>query len=72
MMMMQLRIDALGRGSGTTKEEVDETLHSNMLHLYNEVYHTAKEYNVEGDLMAGANIVGFVRVAAAALRQGAV
>ena len=55
-----------------TMEELDESLESNMLGLYKEVSKAAEEHNVTGDLMAGANIVGFVRVAAAALRQGAV
>lgn len=52
--------------------ELNESLDSFMSNLYQEVSTTASEFNVAGDLMAGANIAGFMKVAQAALRQGAV
>ena len=34
--------------------------------------HATHRYNMKGDLMAGANIYGFLRVANAMVKQGAV
>ncbi len=55
-----------------TSEEVDAKLHQIMQGIYNESYKAAKEYGMEGDLIAGANIAGFIKVADAMLAQGAV
>ena len=55
-----------------TSEEVDAKLHQIMKGIYEESYKAAKEYGVEGDLIAGANIAGFIKVADAMLAQGAV
>ncbi len=53
-------------------EEVDEKLHGIMTTIYNNVSSAAKEYGMEDDLIAGANIAGFLKVAEAMLAQGIV
>ena len=55
-----------------TAEEVDAKLQQIMKGIYEESYKAAKDYGMEGDLIAGANIAGFVKVADAMLAQGAV
>ncbi len=55
-----------------TAEEVDQKLKQIMKGIYEESYKAAKEYGMEGDLIAGANISGFLKVADAMLAQGAV
>ena len=51
-------------------EEVDEKLHNIMVNIYNNCAQAAKEYGMEGNLMAGANIAGFLKVAEAMMAQG--
>ncbi len=53
-----------------TAEEVDAKLHQIMKGIYDESLKAAKTYGMEGDLIAGANIAGFVKVADAMLAQG--
>lgn len=53
-----------------TFEEVDEKLHNIMINIYNNAASAAKEYGCEGNLVAGANIAGFIKVADAMLAQG--
>ncbi|NCB62231.1 MAG: NADP-specific glutamate dehydrogenase [Clostridia bacterium] len=53
-----------------TFEEVDERLHRIMRDIYHSSAHAAKEYGMEGNLVAGANIAGFLKVADAMLWQG--
>ncbi len=53
-----------------TAEEVDEKLKAIMKDIYNASYAAAKEYGMEGDLVAGANIAGFLKVAEAMKWQG--
>ncbi|MBR2054783.1 MAG: NADP-specific glutamate dehydrogenase, partial [Clostridia bacterium] len=55
-----------------TAEEVDQKLQQIMKGIYEASYNAAKEYGMEGDLIAGANISGFLKVADAMLAQGAV
>ena len=55
-----------------TFEEVDEKLHGIMVNIYNNASSAAKEYGMAGNLVAGANIAGFLKVADAMLAQGAV
>ena len=55
-----------------TAEEVDEKLHGIMKNIYSVSINAAKEYGMEGDLIAGANIAGFIKVAEAMLAQGVV
>lgn len=53
-----------------TAEEVDEKLHSIMVNIYNNCKNTAKKYGFGYNLVAGANIAGFEKVAAAMHAQG--
>lgn len=53
-------------------EEVDEKLKNIMESIYASASSAAKEYGMEGNLVAGANIAGFLKVAEAMMAQGAV
>lgn len=53
-----------------TFEEVDEKLHSIMVSIFKSVEAAAKEYGMEGNYMAGANIAGFIKVAESMKAQG--
>ncbi len=53
-----------------TAEEVDAKLHQIMEGIYKASYEAAKKYGMEGDLVAGANIAGFEKVAEAMIAQG--
>lgn len=53
-------------------EEVDAKLKDIMKSIYKNSYDAAKEYGMEGDLVAGANIAGFLKVAEAMKAQGCV
>jgi glutamate dehydrogenase (NADP+) len=55
-----------------TREEVDKRLHQIMVTIHKNAYHTAAEYGKPGNLVVGANIAGFVKVADAMLDQGLV
>ncbi len=55
-----------------TAEEVDAKLHQIMKNIYDSSVAAAKAYGMEGDLIAGANIAGFIKVADAMLAQGVV
>ena len=53
-----------------SKEEVDEHLHSMMKNIYDESVKAAEEYGLGYNLIAGANIAGFKKVATAMMEQG--
>ncbi len=53
-----------------TAEEVDAKLKQIMANIYKSSFEAAKEYGLEGDLCAGANIAGFLKVAEAMKWQG--
>jgi len=53
-----------------TSEEVDTKLKQIMKNIYKNSYDAAKKYGLEGDLVAGANIAGFEKVAEAMIAQG--
>ena len=53
-----------------TAEEVDAKLKQIMKNIYDSSVAAAKEYGMEGDLVAGANIAGFLKVADAMKAQG--
>ena len=55
-----------------TFEEVDHKLHTIMINIYHNAAKAAKEYGMEGNLVAGANIAGFLKVADAMLSEGVV
>lgn len=51
-------------------EEVDEKLKQIMKNVFHNVHDTAKEYGLNGNLVAGANIAGFLKVSQAMTWQG--
>ncbi|MBR7006458.1 MAG: NADP-specific glutamate dehydrogenase, partial [Candidatus Methanomethylophilaceae archaeon] len=51
-------------------EEVDSKLHGIMKTIYKNASEAAKRYGMEGNLVAGANIAGFEKVADAMIWQG--
>ena len=51
-------------------EEVDGKLQGIMVNIYKQASEAAKRYGMEGNLVAGANIAGFEKVANAMLWQG--
>lgn len=53
-----------------TFAEVDKMLQEIMVNIYHNSANAAKEYDMEGNLVAGANIAGFLKVANAMLWQG--
>jgi len=53
-------------------EKVDKQLKNIMINIYKTVSEIAKEYGKEGDLVAGANIAGFLKVANSMIDQGIV
>lgn len=55
-----------------TFEEVDGKLHNIMKNIFKSCDEAAKEYGLEGNYMAGANIAGFLKVAEAMKVQGCV
>ena len=55
-----------------TREEVDERLSSIMASIHGTAFETAEEYGRSGNLVVGANIAGFTKVADAMLDQGLV
>jgi len=55
-----------------TLEEVDAKLQSVMKHIYSQSMTAAKEYGYSDNLVIGANIAGFVKVADAMIEQGVV
>jgi len=55
-----------------TREEVDERLHNIMIAIHKQCFDAAQEYGQPGNLVMGANIAGFVKVADAMLDQGIV
>ncbi len=55
-----------------TFEEVDAKLHEIMVNIYHNAADAAEEYGMKDNLVAGANIAGFIKVADAMLAQGIV
>ena len=53
-------------------EEIDYKLRSIMRDIYVSSYEAAEQYGMKGNLVVGANIAGFRKVADAMLQQGAV
>ena len=53
-----------------TFDEVDHKLHDIMVNIYKSASNAAKEYGMEGNLVAGANIAGFKKVADSMLAYG--
>ncbi len=55
-----------------TRQEVDLRLREIMIGIHRTCYETAREHGAPGNLVAGANIAGFLKVARAMLDQGVV
>jgi glutamate dehydrogenase (NADP+) len=55
-----------------TREEVDQRLHNIMIAIHKTCFETAEKYGTPGNLVNGANIGGFLKVANAMLDQGVV
>jgi len=55
-----------------TSEEVDDRLHKIMIAIHKNCFETAEKYGTPGNLVNGANIGGFLKVANAMLDQGLV
>jgi glutamate dehydrogenase (NADP+) len=55
-----------------SREEVDKKLRNIMIAIHRQCYEAAEEYGQSGNLVIGANIAGFVKVADAMLDQGVV
>ena len=55
-----------------TREEVDDRLHKIMIAIHKNCFETAETYGTPGNLLNGANIGGFIKVANAMLDQGLV
>ncbi len=55
-----------------TAEEVDAKLRQIMANIYKNSFDAAEKYGMKGDLIAGANIAGFQKVADAMMAQGIV
>ncbi len=55
-----------------SREEVDEKLKGIMKSIHDNAYAAAKQFGMEGNYVAGANIAGFLKVAQAMIAQGVV
>ncbi len=55
-----------------TFEEVDSKLKQIMVNIHKSSYETAEKYGAPGNLLVGANIAGFLKVAYAMIEQGLV
>lgn len=55
-----------------TFEEVDEKLQQIMMNIYRSSVKAAEDYGYPGNLAAGANIAGFIKVADAMIAQGVI
>ena len=55
-----------------TREEVDDRLHKIMIAIHQNAFDTAENYGKPGNLVYGANIAGFLKVADAMMDQGLV
>ena len=53
-----------------SEEEVDQRLHKIMVDIFHNADDAAKKFGQEGNLVAGANIAGFLKVADAMKWEG--
>ncbi len=67
-----LEMSQNGMFDSWTFEEVDKKLKDIMINIYKDMSSTAKEYGLEDNFVAGANVTGFLKVANAMLDQGVV
>lgn len=55
-----------------TAQEVDQKIHTIMKDIFQSAYSAAEQFGCSGNLIAGSNIAGFLKVADAMLAQGVV
>ena len=55
-----------------TFEEVDAKLHQSMVNIFHNAYDASVECECPGNLVVGANVAGFLKVASAMLAQGVI
>ncbi len=55
-----------------TREEVDKRLHDIMVRIHKDCFETAQRFGTPGNLVNGANIAGFLKVADSMMDQGLV
>ena len=55
-----------------SRQEVDQRLHEIMINIHKVCFDTAADYGTPGNLVNGANIAGFMKVADAMLEQGVI
>ncbi len=55
-----------------TREEVDKRLHDIMVRIHKDCFETAERFGTPGNLVNGANIAGFLKVADSMMDQGLV
>ena len=53
-----------------TFDEVDKKLHGIMVNIYRNAAANAERFGQQGNLVVGANVAGFIKVADAMLAQG--
>ena len=53
-----------------TEEEVEQRLQNMMVNIYRSSLDAAQKYGLGYDLISGANIAGFIKVATAMYEQG--
>ena len=68
----QLEMEQNAGMTNWTFDEVDGKLHDIMTNLYTNAASTAREFGCEGNLVLGANIAGFRKVADAMIAQGVI
>ncbi len=68
----QLEMEQNASMCAWTFEEVDSKLHNIMINIHRNAAETAKEYGAAGNLVLGANIAGFRKVADAMIAQGVI
>jgi glutamate dehydrogenase (NADP+) len=68
----QLEMSQNASMANWTFEEVDIKLRQIMRNIFETTYETSREFGYEGDLVMGANIAGFRKVADSMIDQGAV
>jgi glutamate dehydrogenase/leucine dehydrogenase len=55
-----------------TREEVDQRLHGIMVNIFKASHDAAEKYGAPGNLVVGANVAGFLKVARAMMAQGVI
>lgn len=68
----QLEMEQNASMCSWTFDEVDSKLHNIMINIYRNAAETAKEFGCAGNLVLGANIAGFRKVADAMIAQGVI